>query len=146
MCVFCSAKMPRKERRIKLKKKELLEADTNKYYLTFKLKTFLFCFFFKTASWHLLLYQYRSIRINTHISKECVTIHCCYDILCTALFKALFHVPLLYFEHLPLQRSLHGPAAETSPNHVTTERFGLSLSQLFLDGTDVNISQIKINK
>ncbi len=44
------------------------------------------------------------------ISKECITIHCCYDILCTALFKALFHVPLLYFEHLPLQRSLHGPA------------------------------------
>ncbi len=87
--------MPRKERRIKQKKKELLEADANKYYLTFKLKTFLFCFFFKTASWHLLLNQYRSIRINTHISKECVTIHCCYDILCTALFKALFHVPLL---------------------------------------------------
>ncbi len=45
----------------------------------------------------------------TRIIKECVTIHCCYDILCTALFKALFHVPLLYFEHLPLQRSLHGP-------------------------------------
>ncbi len=41
---------------------------------------------------------------------ECITIHCCYDILCTALFKALFHVPLLYFEHLPLLRSLHGPA------------------------------------
>ncbi len=29
--------MPRKERRIK-QKKELLEADANKYYLTFKLK------------------------------------------------------------------------------------------------------------
>ncbi len=27
----------------------------------------------------------------------------------TALLKAVFHVPLLYFEHLPLQRSLHGP-------------------------------------
>ncbi len=53
-----------------------------------------------------------SIQKHPHqygISKECVTIHCCYDILCTALFKALFHVPLLYFEHLPLQRSLHGP-------------------------------------
>ncbi len=58
----------------------------------------------------MLLYQYRSIRINTRISKECVTIHCCYDVLCTALFKVLFHVPLLYFEHLPLQSSLHGPA------------------------------------
>ncbi len=54
-------------------------------------------------------YSIYSIRINTRISKECITIHCCYDILCTALFKALFHVPLLYFEHLPLQRSLHGP-------------------------------------
>ncbi len=47
------------------------------------------------------------------ISKECITIHFCYDILCTALFKALFHVPLLYFEHLPLERSLHGPAPHT---------------------------------
>ncbi len=27
----------------------------------------------------------------------------------TALLKAVFHVPLLDFEHLPLQRSLHGP-------------------------------------
>ncbi len=34
------------------------------------------------------------------ISKEFVTIHYCYDILSTALFKALFHVPLLYFKHL----------------------------------------------
>ncbi len=29
----------------------------------------------------------------------------------TALIKAVFHVPLLYFEHLPLQRSLYGPGA-----------------------------------
>ncbi len=57
-------------------------------------------------------YSIYSIRINTRISKECITIHYCYDILCTALFKALFHVPLLYFEHLPLQRSLHGPAVD----------------------------------
>ncbi len=28
------------------------------------------CFFFKPASWHLLLYQYRSIHFHTHISKE----------------------------------------------------------------------------
>ncbi len=34
-------------------------------------------------------YGIYSIRINTRISKECVTIHCCYDILCTALFKSL---------------------------------------------------------
>ncbi len=47
VCVFCSAKMPRKERRIK-QKKELLEAGAKKmlFNLTFKLKTFLFCFFF----------------------------------------------------------------------------------------------------
>ncbi len=30
----------------------------------------------------------------------------------TALLKAVFHVPLLYFEHLPLQRSLHGPVPQ----------------------------------
>ncbi len=28
------------------------------------------CFFFKPASWHLLLYQYRSIHFDAHISKE----------------------------------------------------------------------------
>ncbi len=63
-------------------------------YLTFELKMIFSvpCFFFKPASWHLLLYQYRSIHFDTHISKE----------------HSLFHVPLLYFEHLPLQRSLHG--------------------------------------
>ncbi len=40
--------------------------------LTFKLKMVfsVLCFFFKPASWHLLLYQYRSIHFNTHISKE----------------------------------------------------------------------------
>ncbi len=40
--------------------------------LTFKLKMVfsVLCFFFKPASWHLLLYQYRSIHFNTHISKQ----------------------------------------------------------------------------
>ncbi len=28
------------------------------------------CFFFKPASWHLLLYQYRSIHFDAHISKK----------------------------------------------------------------------------
>ncbi len=67
--------------------------------LTFKLKMVfsVLCFFFKPASWHLLLYQYRSIHVDTHISKEHSPI------------ESVFHVPLLYFEHLPLQRSLHGP-------------------------------------
>ncbi len=35
--------------------------------------------------------------------------------------KAVFHVSLLHFEHLPLQRSLHGPAADvrgSSWNHL----------------------------
>ncbi len=70
-----------------------------------------------------LCYSIYSIRINTRISKECITIHCCYDILCTALFKVLFHVPLLYFEHLPLQRSLHGP-----DTHTHTHTHSLSLT------------------
>ncbi len=67
--------------------------------LTFKLKMVfsVLGFFFKPASWHLLLYQYRSIHVDTHISKEHSPI------------ESVFHVPLLYFEHLPLQRSLHGP-------------------------------------
>ncbi len=67
--------------------------------LTFKLKMVfsVLCFFFKPASWHLLLYQYRSIHFDRHISKEHSPI------------ESVFHVPLLYFEHLPLQRSLHGP-------------------------------------
>ncbi len=40
--------------------------------LTFKLKMVLsvLCFFFKPASWHLLLYQYRSIHFDSHISKR----------------------------------------------------------------------------
>ncbi len=67
--------------------------------LTFKLKMVfsVLCFFFKPASWHLLLHQYRSIHFDTHISKQHSPI------------KSCVHVPLLYFEHLPLQRSLHGP-------------------------------------
>ncbi len=70
--------------------------------LTFKLKMVfsVLCFFFKPASWHLLLYQYRSIHSNTHISKQ------------HSHIKSVFHVPLLYFEHLPLQRSLHGPETD----------------------------------
>ncbi len=68
--------------------------------LTCKLKIIfsVLCFFFKPASWHLLLYQYRSIHFDTHISKQHSPI------------KSRVHVPLLYLEHLPLQRSLHGPA------------------------------------
>ncbi len=96
VCVFCSAKMPRKERRIKQKKKELLEAGAKKI-----LFHFLNCIMaFATVSIQKHPHQY-AYQQGMH--------HCCYDILCTALFKALFHVPLLYFEHLPLQRSLHGP-------------------------------------
>ncbi len=40
--------------------------------LTYKLKMVfsVLCFFFKPASWHLLLYQYRSIHFDTHISKQ----------------------------------------------------------------------------
>ncbi len=41
--------------------------------------------------------------INTEAS---ISIH-----ISAALLKAMFHVPLLYFEHLPLQRSLHGPGS-----------------------------------
>ncbi len=65
-------------------------------YLTLKLQMVfsVLCFFFKPASWHLLLHQEASISI--HISARS-----------TALLK-VFHVPLLYSEHLPLQSSLHG--------------------------------------
>ncbi len=47
--------------------------------LTFKLKMVfsVLCFFFKPASWHLLLYQYRSIHFDTHISKEHSPIKSC---------------------------------------------------------------------
>ncbi len=47
--------------------------------LTFKLKMVFSvqCFFFKPASWHLLLYQYRSIHFDTHISKEHSPIKSC---------------------------------------------------------------------
>ncbi len=80
--------------------------------LTFKLKMVfsVLCFFFKPASWHLLLYQYRSIHFDAHISKK----H-------SPIKSRVFHVPLLYFEHLPLQRSLHGPAErETPDSHLNT--------------------------
>lgn len=40
-------------------------------------------------------------------------IYCRIDILSTALFKALFHVPLSHMEHIPLQSSLHNPAQNT---------------------------------
>ncbi len=81
--------------------------------LTFKLKMVfsVLCFFFKPASWHLLLYQYRSIHFDTHISKQ------------HSLLKAVFHVPLLYFEHLPLQRSLHGPATHSNINNTAHDLF-----------------------
>ncbi len=97
MCVCVCSAVPRKERRIKQKKRSCLRQVQRKYYLTFKLK--------------MVLYGTVSIQKHPHqyAYQQGVTIHCCYDILCTALFKALFHVPLLYFEHLPLQRSLHGP-------------------------------------
>ncbi len=46
--------------------------------LTFKLKmVFSVLFFFKPASWHLLLYQYRSIHFDTHISKQHSPIKSC---------------------------------------------------------------------
>ncbi len=68
--------------------------------LTFNLKMVfsVMCFFFKPASWHLLLYQYRSIHFDTHISKQHSPI------------KSRVHVPLLYFEYNVMSGSLHGPA------------------------------------
>ncbi len=67
------------------------------------------CYFFKPASWHLLLYQYRSIHFDTHMEHRS-----------TALLNAEFHVPLLYFEHLALQRSLHGPVLKSRAKHTLT--------------------------
>ncbi len=77
--------------------------------LTFKLKMVfsVLSFFFKPASWHVLLYQEAFISI--HISARS-----------TALLKAIFHVPLLYVEHLPLQMSLYGPGAKD--NRVNKRR------------------------
>ncbi len=68
--------------------------------LTFKLKMVfsVLCFFFNPASWHLLLYQYRSIHFDAHISKQHSPI------------KSRAPCAPFIFEHLPLQRSLHGPA------------------------------------
>ncbi len=65
--------------------------------LTFKLKMVfsVLCFFFICCC------------INTEAS---ISIHI--SARSTALLKAMFHVPLLYFEHLPLQRSLHGPGSQ----------------------------------
>ncbi len=80
--------------------------------LTFKLKMVfsVLCFFFKPASWHLLLY--RSIHFDTH-----------FDTRSTALLKAMFHVHLLYFEHLPLQRSLHGPESQYTFTQLLSKVF-----------------------
>ncbi len=80
-----------------------------KYYLTFKLKmVFSVLFLFQNC---IMAFATVSIQRHPHqyAYQQGIRHNCCYDILCTALFKALFHVPLLYFEHLPLQRSLHGP-------------------------------------
>ncbi len=68
--------------------------------LTFKLKMFFFC----SVSFSNLRHGICCC-INTEAS---MSIHI--SARSTALLKAVFHVPLLYFEHLPLQRSLHSPA------------------------------------
>ncbi len=52
-----------------------------------------------------VLFLFQTCCINTEAS---ISIHI--SARSTALLKAVFYVPLLYFEHLPLQRSLHGPA------------------------------------
>ncbi len=53
--------------------------EVQKMSLTFKLKMVfsVLCFFFKPAGWHLLLYQYRSIHFDAHISKEHSPIKSC---------------------------------------------------------------------
>ncbi len=71
----------------------------------FKMVFSVLCFFFKPASLYLLLYQEASI--SMHISARS-----------TALLKAMFHVPLLHFEHMPLHRSLHGPGQEYIHNSL----------------------------
>ncbi len=60
---------------------------------------FLFCVYFSTLHHDICCCINTEASISIHISARS-----------TALLKAVFHVPLLYFEHLPLQRSLHGPA------------------------------------
>ncbi len=62
---------------------------------------FLFCVSFSNLRHGICCCINTEASISIHISARS-----------TAL-KAMFHVPLLYFEHLPLQRSLHGPAVST---------------------------------
>ncbi len=71
--------------------------------LTFKLNMVFSvpCYFFKPFS---NLRHGFCFRINTEAS---ISMHI--SARSTALLNAMFHVPLLYFEHLPLQRSLHRP-------------------------------------
>ncbi len=67
--------------------------------LIFKVKwSFLFCVSFSNPR-HGMCCCINAGSISIHIPARS-----------TALFKAVYHVPLLYFEHMPLQRSLHGPA------------------------------------
>ncbi len=74
--------------------------------LTFKLNMVFSvpCYFFKPFS---NLHHGFCCRINTEAS---ISMHI--SARSTALLNAMFHVPLLYFEHLPLQRSLHSPGLE----------------------------------
>ncbi len=72
--------------------------------LTFKLKCFfLFCVSFSNLRHGICCCINTEASISIHISARS-----------TALLKAVFYVPLLYFEHLPLQRSLHGPVVQHS--------------------------------
>ncbi len=65
--------------------------------LTFKLKMVfsVLCYFFKLCVMAFAAVSIQNTHFDTYISKEHSPIKS--------------HVPLLYFEHLPLQRSLHGP-------------------------------------
>ncbi len=60
---------------------------------------FLFCVSFSNLRHGICCCINTEASISIHISARS-----------TALLKAVLRVPLLYFEHLPLQRSLHGPA------------------------------------
>ncbi len=69
--------------------------------LIFKLKIiFLFCVSFSNMRHGMCCCINTEASISIHISAWS-----------TAVLKPMFHVPLLY--HVPLQRSLHGPVAQT---------------------------------
>ncbi len=73
--------------------------EVQKMYLTLNLKwSFLFCVSFSNLRHGICCCINTEASISIHISARS-----------TALLKATFHVPLLYFEHLTLQRSLHSP-------------------------------------